>query len=262
MKRVALAILALAISAFPASAEQWSKTYTISNAPDLRVETSDANIHVDTWDQKTIQATITSTHYKFGRGGLTVEEHQTGDTVEINLRFPHEVHFFNFNNGRVDIEVHMPRSGRVYLHTGDGKIELAQFSGDMDLSSGDGSEEIRNVEGRLHASTGDGNIDADGKFDALDVKTGDGRLNVHALDGSKVTEEWTLHTGDGSVTLELPPDVAADLHLHTGDGHIDVDLPMSTEGRISGNDIHGKLNGGGKVISVQTGDGSINLRKG
>ena len=262
MKRIGLAILALAISALPASAEQWSKTYTISNAPDLRVETSDANIHVDTWDQKTIQATITSTHYKFGRGGLTVEEHQSGDTVEINLRFPHEVHFFNFDNGRVDIEVHMPRSGRVNLHTGDGKIELAQFSGDMELSSGDGSEQIRNVEGRLHASTGDGNIDADGKFDALDVKTGDGRLDVHAFGGSKVTEEWTLHTGDGSVTLELPPDLAADLHLHTGDGHIDVDLPMSTEGRISGNDIHGKLNGGGKMISVQTGDGSINLRKG
>ena len=37
---------------------------------------------------------------------------------------------------------------------------------------------------------------------------------------------------------------------------------MTTEGRIKQNDVHGKLNGGGKVISVQTGDGSINLRKG
>jgi DUF4097 and DUF4098 domain-containing protein YvlB len=261
MKRIGLALLTLAVLTFPASAEQWSKTYTISNSPDLRVDTTDANIRVDTWEQKTIQATITSTHYKFGHGGLTVEEHQTGDTVEINLRFPHEFHMDGFTS-RVDIEIHMPRKGRVNLHTGDGNIELADFSGQIDLSSGDGSEEIHGVEGSLHANTGDGHINADGRFDTLNLKTGDGRLDIRAAAGSKVAEEWTLHTGDGSVSLELPQDLAADVNLHTGDGHIDVDLPIATEGRISGNDVRGKLNGGGNMISVQTGDGSINLHKG
>lgn len=263
MKRFGLAILAVVLAhAGSARAEQWSKTYTISNAPDLRVETSDANIRVDTWEQKTIEATITSAHYKFGPGGLTVEEHQSGDTVEINLRFPHGIHIMDFGNHRVDIAIHMPRQGRVNLHTGDGKIELADFSGEMELRSGDGSEEIHRVEGSLHANTGDGHINADGRFDALDLKTGDGRLDVRAAAWSKVSEEWVLHTGDGSVSLELPENLAADLHLHTGDGHIDVDLPMTTDGRIKQNDVHGKLNGGGKTISIQTGDGSINLRKG
>jgi DUF4097 and DUF4098 domain-containing protein YvlB len=263
MKGIGLAIVTLVMAyAFPASAEQWSKTYNISNTPDLRVETSDANIHVDTWDQKTIETTITSTHYKFGPGGLTVEESQSGDTVEINLRFPHEFHIMNFGSHRVDIAIHMPRTGRVNLHTGDGRIELADFNGQMDLSSGDGSEEIHHVEGRLQASTGDGHINADGRFDALSLKTGDGRLDIRASAGSQIADEWMLHTGDGSVNLELPENLAADLYLHTGDGHIDVNLPMTTEGRIKPNGIHGKLNGGGKMISVRTGDGSINLRKG
>src|SRR6476646_8303304 len=57
MKQLGLIALALAIaSAIPASAEQWSKTYNIAGAPDFRVETTDANIRVDTWDQKTIEA--------------------------------------------------------------------------------------------------------------------------------------------------------------------------------------------------------------
>src|SRR5581483_10650837 len=245
MKRIGLAILVLAAFALPAGAEQWSKTYTISNAPDLRVDTTDANIHVDTWEQKSIEATITSSHYKFGHGGLTVEEHQAGDTVEINLHFPHEFHIGSFTSNRVDIQIHMPRKGRVNLHTGDGHIELAEFTGEMELSSGDGSEEIHRVEGRLHANTGDGHINADGKFSALDLKTGDGRVDARATAGSTVAEQWSLHTGDGSVSLELPADLAADLHLHTGDGHIDVDLPITAEGRLKGNDIHGKLNGGG-----------------
>lgn len=263
MTRIGLAILLLlAACAVPATAEQWSKTYSISNSPDLHVETSDANIRVDTWDQKTIEATIVTTHYKFGPGGLTVEEHQSGDAVEINLRFPHGIHILDFGSHRVDIEIHMPRKGHVNLGTGDGRIELANFNGEMELSSGDGSQEIHRVEGSLHASTGDGHINADGKFEALNLKTGDGHLDVRAAAGSKLAEEWTLQTGDGSVSLELPDDLAADLYLHTGDGHIDVSLPMTTEGRIKENDVHGKLNGGGKLISVHTGDGSINLRKG
>jgi len=263
MKRFGLAILAVVLAhAVSARAEQWSKTYTISNAPDLRVETSDANIHVDTWDQKIIEATITSTHYKFGPGGLTVEERQSGDTVEINLHFPHGVHIMDFGNHRVDIAIHMPRQGRVNLHTGDGRIELADFNGEMELNSGDGAEEIHHVDGSLHANTGDGHINADGRFDTLNLKTGDGRLDVRAAVGSKVTEEWMLHTGDGSVSLELPENFAADLYLHTGDGHIDIGLPLTTEGRIKENDVHGKLNGGGNLISIQTGDGSIKLGRG
>jgi hypothetical protein len=263
MKRFGLAILAVVLAhAASDRAEQWSKTYNISGSPDLRIETSDANIHVDTWDQNTIQAIIVSSHYKIGPGGLQLEEHQSGDTVEINLRFPHGIHIMDFGNHRVDINIHMPRTGRVNLHTGDGKIELADFNGEMELNSGDGAEEIHHVEGRLRASTGDGHITADGRFDALTLKTGDGHLDLRAAAGSKVAEDWILQTGDGSVSLELPENLAADLHLHTGDGHIDVSLPMTTEGRIKGNDIRGKLNGGGKAISVQTGDGSINLRKG
>jgi len=244
-----------------ARAEQWSKTYNISGAPELRVETTDANIHVDTWDQKTIEATVISSHYKIGPGGLQVQEHQSGDSVDINVRIPHEVHLINISH-RVDINIHMPRKGSVRLHTGDGKIELADFNGDMDLDSGDGAEEIHRVEGRLHAQTGDGHINADGRFDALDLKSGDGHLDIRAAAGSTLSQDWMLHTGDGSVSLEVPDSLSADLYLHTGDGHIDVDLPMTTTGRIKGNELRGRLNGGGKLITVHTGDGSINVRKG
>jgi DUF4097 and DUF4098 domain-containing protein YvlB len=262
MKHILLMTLALAtLCAVPASAEQWSKTYNISGRPELRIETTDANIRVDTWDQKTIEATVVSAYYKFGPGGLQLEERQTGDTVEINLRFPHNFVSFNFGSHRVDINIHMPRKGRASLHTGDGRIDLSGLSGEMDLSSGDGSETIHGVEGSLHAKTGDGRINAEGRFDALYLRTGDGRIEVRASPGSTLAEEWMLHTGDGSVNLAVPENLAADLYLHTGDGHIAVGVPMTTEGRIKENEVHGKLNGGGKLITVHTGDGSISLNK-
>jgi DUF4097 and DUF4098 domain-containing protein YvlB len=73
---------------------------------------------------------------------------------------------------------------------------------------------------------------------------------------------WRLESGDGTVTLEVPENLAADLDLHTGDGHIDLDMPITTQGKIRENEVRGKLNGGGNLLVIHTGDGSIRLRKG
>ena len=62
--------------------------------------------------------------------------------------------------------------------------------------------------------------------------------------------------------LKFPRALAADVDLHTSDGHIDLDMPIVTEGKIRTNEIHGKLNGGGSLLTIHTGDGSIHLRKG
>lgn len=251
------------LAALPAHADDWSKTYTLTGKPDLRIDTSDANIHVSTWDQNTIEAKITTSRYKIGEGGIRIEEHQTGDTVEIDVHFPHS-HGITIEWGsshRVDIDIHMPREGKVDLHTGDGKIEVGNFKGEMQLRSGDGSQELENVDGKLRALTGDGHIRANGRFDELDLKTGDGRVEARANAGSSLATSWRLESGDGSVTLDVPENLAADVDLHTGDGHIDLDMPITTEGRTHEGEVRGKLNGGGNLLMIHTGDGSIRLRK-
>jgi len=263
MKRIGLAILALSFAAaVPARADEWSKTFNLTGRPDLRVETSDANIRVSTWDQNTIEAKVTTVHYKIGEGGIRIEDHQHGDSVELEVRFPHVSFHFGYKESRVDVEIHMPREGRVNLHTGDGKIELGGFKGEMDLRSGDGSQQIDSVEGKLHAMTGDGSIRANGRFDELELHTGDGSVSARAAAGSTLGTGWRLETGDGSVTLEIPENLSANVDLHTGDGHIDLEMPVTTEGKIRENEIHGKLNGGGNLLTIHTGDGSIRLRKG
>jgi hypothetical protein len=253
------------LCALPARADEWSKTYSLAGKPDLRVETSDANIRVQTWDQNSIAARVTTKGYKIGEDGIRIEEHQRGDVVEIEVRFPrfHD-HGLKIEWGqhRVEVEIQMPREGRVDLHTGDGKIELGNFKGEMELRTGDGSEEIDGVDGKLRALTGDGNIHANGRFDELDLKTGDGRVEARAAAGSEMGTGWRLESGDGSVTLEVPENLAADVDLHTGDGHIDLDLPIAASGKIRQNEVRGKLNGGGNLLMIHTGDGSIRLRKG
>ena len=262
MKRVALLFLAIgAIAVIPAFADEWSKTYNISGKPELRIETSDANIRVTTSDQNTIEAKVVTSRYKIGEGGIQVEEHQSGDAVDIEVHFPHHAFAVDWGQHRVDVIIQMPREGKVNLRTGDGKIELTGLKGEMDLHTGDGSEVLNDVDGKLRASTGDGHITANGRFDELDLKTGDGHVDVRAVEGSMISTTWRLETGDGNVSLEVPNGLAADVALHTSDGHIDLDLPITTEGKIREGDIRGKLNGGGNPITIHTGDGSIHLGK-
>jgi DUF4097 and DUF4098 domain-containing protein YvlB len=252
-------------AALPARADEWSETYTLTGKPDLRVDTSDANIHVSTWEQNTIEAKVTTTRYKIGGDGIRIEERQTGDVVEIDVRIPHS-HGITINWGehgshRVDVDIHMPREGRVDLHTGDGKIDLTNFKGEMQLRSGDGSQDLDQLDGKLRATTGDGHIRVNGRFDELELKTGDGRVEARANAGSVLAAGWRLESGDGSVTLDIPENFAADVDLHTGDGHIDLEMPVTTEGKIRANEVRGKINGGGNLLVIHTGDGSIRLRK-
>jgi DUF4097 and DUF4098 domain-containing protein YvlB len=259
---ILLSLISLAAMSLAAHADEWSKTYNLTGRPDLRIETSDANIHVTTWDQSTIAAKVVSSRYKIGEGGIRIEEHQEGNSVAIEVRYPHHNLSIQWgDHNRVEIIVQMPREGRVNLRTGDGRIELTGLKGEMDLHSGDGSETLDGVDGSLRASAGDGHIQASGRFDSLDLKAGDGHLDVRAAAGSAITSEWHLETGDGSVSLELPGDLPADVDLHTGDGHIDLDLPITTQGKLQSKSIRGKLNGGGNLLMIHTGDGSIRLRK-
>jgi len=129
------------------------------------------------------------------------------------------------------------------------------------MHSGDGHVIGTNLDGALDVNTGDGRINVRGRFDALNLKTGDGHIEAEAAGGSKIDSSWMLHTGDGHITLRVPPDFHADLDARTGDGHITLDFPVAVQGSLSNSSIHGKLNGGGGSLSITSGDGSIRIEK-
>jgi DUF4097 and DUF4098 domain-containing protein YvlB len=261
MRHFAVALVATFLLVTGARADDWSKTYNVEQAPQLRVDTSDADIRLDTWDQKKIEAHVTTERWKIGDDGVKVIERQTGDSVEIEVRLPRRNFTFNSGRRRVSIEIHMPREGKVALRTGDGHISVSHLRGDMDFYSGDGRLEVDDVEGTVRAHTGDGSIRVTGRFEGVDLTTGDGRVSLKAQAGSHLAHPWDVRTSDGSVNLEIPGDLAADVDLHTGDGHITLNLPLTVEGKFNNSDVHGKLNGGGNRLSVHTGDGSITVDK-
>ena len=263
MRKISLPLFVavLAFTAF-AQADDWSKTYDLTGKPDLRVQAHDANLRIETWDQSKIEARVTTRGWHIGNDGLEIVEHQQGNAVDLELRQPHHAHFsFGIDARRIELEIHMPRRAKINVHSGDGAVVAKGVEGELDFTTGDGRLELDDVDGSLHAHTSDGAVRVSGRFDVLELRTSDGRVEVEARPGSQLREAWDIRSSDGSVTLRIPGDLAADIALHTSDGSITSNIPLVVEGSFSRHDIHGKINGGGNRLTVHTSDGSVTLDK-
>jgi DUF4097 and DUF4098 domain-containing protein YvlB len=270
-----LSLLALATS--PAAAEEWNRTFPIRQHATLEVTTDDGRVDVHTWDRPEIAIKVVTIGWHINPQGVRITPVQEGDRVSLEVRLPHVRWDFGFRSRSIRVEINMPAraelairtgdggvsvgplEGTIHVHTGDGGITLDHPHGTVDLQSGDGHITATDVDGALNVITGDGGIDVDGRFDALDLESGDGRITATARGASKLGENWSVRSGDGSVTLRVPPALDATLDASTGDGRVSVDLPLLIEGSIDHHHVRGTLNHGGRTLRVRTGDGPVRI---
>ena len=261
-KFILVLAFSLPIVALAASAEEWSKSYTVGAKPSLRVDTNDAAVEISRGSGSTIAARVTTSGYPIGNDGLHISEHQDGDKVELTVRIPSQSGFhISWHDRRVRIEVQVPAETTLDLHSGDGHISVDGTTGGARIDTSDGAIEVHNFSGSMRARTSDGHITADGVFNEVYLHSGDGHVDLTARQGSKMDRAWLIHTGDGRVTVSLPADFSAELYAHTGDGRITMDFPVTVSGSIERGRMRGKLNGGGELLEISTGDGSIHVGK-
>jgi len=134
-------------------------------------------------------------------------------------------------------------SGPIRGGAGSGDIEVEETGpGDVDLHTGSGNINVRGIQGGFHAEAGSGDITAEG-----------------TQSGS-----WEIRTGSGNVHVRLPGNAAFDADISTSSGTIDVNSPieMTVQGRVqeTRRQIHGKVRGGGPLLSVRTGSGDISVQ--
>ena len=254
-------LLCLSICSLSAFAEEWTKTYQVGDKATLRVDTNDASVEISRGASRTVSARIVTEGYSIGSSGVRVTEHQDADKVDLQVHVPNNWGLHVSRHQGVRVEVQVPPDTTLDLHSGDGHIRVDGTTGPAKLDTGDGQIEVRNFNGALNAHTGDGHMTIDAVLTDLNLRTGDGHINLTVRPGSKMNASWLIHTSDGGVEARLPQDFAAELYAHTGDGHIQLDLPVTVNGSIERSRIRGKLNGGGPLLEITTGDGSIRIGK-
>jgi Putative adhesin len=257
----------------------WSKDYPVTGKPTLTLETSDAGVTVHSCGEcHAIRIHVEVEGRKLS--DYRLEQGQSGDEVHFLFKdLPH----MGWHREQVRVTVETPAQltlkattsdggvtvsglqGDLNLTTGDGNVDLDHVSGNLRIRSGDGRVKISNAEGSIDAHTSDGNLSVDGLFQALALHTSDGTLEVSLREGTKLAGASTIQASDGSVTVRVAPSFAADLSVHTSDGHVDCALPVVMDhyqsGGDHGNQLHGKLNGGGTPLTISTSDGNVRIEK-
>ncbi len=283
MRHALILGLGLAMAAAPASArpQVWDQSWSVSESPDVHVNSDDAHVRIHAGPAGKVSTHI---EYELKRWGVvigvstpTVVFEHKGDQIWITARDPKSIGVIGGVDERYTVDVVVPAKvtlsvrtrdgatdcdpveGRITFVSGDGAIRAHGLKGDIDVSSGDGRVILDDLDGRLRGRSGDGRIMASGRFDALDLSTGDGRIEVTARRGSKLVAAWSLETGDGSVILRIPYDLATLLDARTRDGRLTVQLPIDVANRPHRKELTGELNGGGPPLRIRTADGSITL---
>jgi Putative adhesin len=275
---IGMALFATGLFAATVHADDYTKTFTVSNRASVRVDTNDGSVTVSTGDAQQVEFRVEYQGYVLNKS-LQIDSSQHGDEVELVARIPAGFHISLGMTRRLHIEVRMPKdadlqvrtgdgaikasgiSGNIDLHSGDGSLTVGSLKGSVRLHTGDGSIEASDIDGKCDASSGDGRIRLSGRFDVVSAKSGDGSVGVEALRGSKLDSGWSISSGDGSIDVAVPADLPANIEASSGDGRISSDIPITVEGVMSKSRIHGKMNGGGSTLTIHTGDGSIHLKQ-
>lgn len=280
-----------AASGIPANfvVETIERSFTVQGRPALWVKNADGRIRVTAGNQPQVQIrAIKEVHGASSADDarqyaarVEVRIEQTGNRIQAEAIYP-ATNRFSFGRQPeplVHFEITAPKGsdleainadgdlqvdgldGKIKVETADGKLSVINCSGRIESRTGDGDLRIERARGEVSAKTGDGSITLDGVLEALDTTSGDGRIRIKVLTGSKMMRDWSIRTGDGNIQLSLPESFAADLDVSTGDGQIRVDYPVTVSKSKSEHKLAGKLNAGGKLLHIQTGDGDITIEK-
>lgn len=210
---------------------------TVPHKFDVDLKTSGGKIAVDTLTGK-VEAHTSGGSLKFEKIEGSLSGHTSGGSITVGgCKGPVDVKTSGGSLHLKDIE------GDVDAHTSGGSIHADNLTGKSELATSGGSIHVAEIKGQLEAKTSGGGIEAE----LVGQPTGD----------------CSFKTSGGSITLLLGEKVAVDIDAHTSAGRVSSDFPIATviQGEHKKNELHGKINGGGPLITAHTSAGGIHIRK-
>jgi Putative adhesin len=146
------------------------------------------------------------------------------------------------NDTEVEFTVRLPKDVRVAVSTVNGSVEVAGATSQVEAHTVNGGIEAATTGGPVSAGTVNGDI----------------RVRMASLGGS---DDLAYSTVNGSVTVELPERVDAEVELTTVNGSLEADYPLTMQGRISPRRIRATIGQGGRRMEFKTVNGNVRLVK-
>lgn len=145
------------------------------------------------------------------------------------------------NDVTVRFTVRVPAGVTFIGKTVNGDVEAMRLNGDVVTTTVNGSVTFSTTGGG-RASTVNGSIRGD-------------------MGRADWTDTLSMKTVNGSITLTLPATLNTEVRASTVNGDITADFPIAAQGRISRRRLDGTIGAGGRVLALDTVNGSITLKR-
>lgn len=275
-------LLAFATLSLPLWAMQttgsFDRALNVSGPVELDVQNSSGSVTVRAGDATTVRVhgTIRAQNGFWDGAEQRVREveknppiQQTGNSIRIG---PIQDEWLR-RHLSISYEITVPQQTRLRSRTGSGHQTVEGIQGPVDVSTGSGGVNVARIGGQVRAQTGSGRMELASIQGSVDAHTGSGGIqatavsgpiNARAGSGSVQLEQLSpgpveAHTGSGGVRLRLPQSGGYDLDAHTGSGSVTVDQPITIRGSMNRHAMRGQIRGGGMLLRVSTGSGSVRI---
>src|SRR5437588_11631860 len=244
---VSLATVLGALAAFAAEEvrEEFHQTYPLNKQGRVHLENVNGNVHIVTWDREEIKVDAVKHAKKQEHlDEVKIDVAAKADRIRIKTKYPEAKMRRSRNNSTsVDYTLTVPKQSRLdQISTVNGGVEIENVSGDVEASSVNGNVTARGLAGDVALSTVNGSVKA--TF-------------------AEVKKAVSLKSVNGGVTIAVPPEANADVSANTLNGGINSDFSLQAKRHFPvGQNLDGKLGGGGPAIKMSTVNGGIHLDRG
>ncbi len=182
--------------------------------------------------------------------GITTISDCKGDMLHIGA-----------TSGKIDLSD--AQFSRIDAGSTSGTVNITDVTGDVSANCTSGDTVIENITGSVTAGSTSGVV-------RITNTTGD--VSITNTSGGAYVSQSQKEIGDirvalisGTVEVKLNPETAFDIDAETTSGGFSTDFDVTVSGsmskRVVGEDLYGKVNGGGPQVNLSTVSGSIRVNK-
>jgi len=204
-----------------------------------------------------ISLTNLSGHLEFSTSGGNLDV----DNVSGNINGRTSGGNINLENSKDEIELTTSGGnidakncdGKLRLSTSGGSLNLKDLKGNTKATTSGGNVMGKNIGGDLITHTSGGSIHLSDLSCSLETSTSGGNIDVTIKELGKYVK---ISNSGGNIDIVLPKNKGLDLDLS---GRIASTHFENFNGKISETEVKGKLNGGGMPVTVDAGNGKVNI---
>ncbi len=146
-----------------------------------------------------------------------------------------------------------------------GGVKVGNLSFDsVEINCTSGGISVDNVAGSVSVGSTSGAVRVSGVTGPVDISNTSGSATVTQPHAE--IQPIRIHNISGGIKVNLNPDAAFDLEAKTTSGGFSTDFDITISGKYSknvvGENISGKVNGGGASVELSTVSGGISVKKG